>query len=80
MQFVDGTGERTETWDQLLHRLPKDEYRFAVFDIQFKTHDGINSTKVFFLNWQPEGTKLKSRMVYATGKEAFKTYLDLNTK
>lgn len=78
--MVESTGDRTETWSTLLHKLPSNDYRFAVFDIEFTTHDGINSTKIFFLNWQGEATKIKSKMLYATGKEAFKTYLDLNTK
>ncbi|EFX61265.1 hypothetical protein DAPPUDRAFT_70036 [Daphnia pulex] len=69
---VEQHGERNETWDQFLHRLPKDDYRFGVYDLEFKTHDGINSTKIFFCNWLTEHAKIKSKMLYATGKEAFK--------
>jgi cofilin len=60
--------------------LPPTEYRFGVYDIEFKTNDGINSSKIFFTAWLPEGTKIKIKMLYATGKESFKSYLDLNTK
>lgn len=55
------------------------EPRFAVFDLEFKSSDGINISKLFFLTWLPE-TKIKFKMLYATGKEAFKSYLDTNGK
>jgi hypothetical protein len=35
---------------------------------------------LIFINWNPDSTAMKGRLVYATGKENFKKYLDLNTK
>lgn len=63
----------------MLKALNPAEPRFAVFDLEFKTNDGINSSRLFFLTWLPEA-KIKHKMLYAAGKEAFKGYLDLNGK
>lgn len=63
----------------MLKVLNPNEPRFAVFDLEFKSNDGINISKLFFLTWLPE-TKIKFKMLYATGKEAFKNYLDTNGK
>jgi cofilin len=51
-----------------------------VYDIEFKTNDGINASKLFFLSWLPESAKIKIKMLYASGKESLKNYLDLNGK
>jgi len=40
----------------------------------------MNVSKIFFCNWSPDAAPLKQRMLYATGKENFKTLLDLNGK
>jgi len=40
----------------------------------------MNISKIFFCNWSPDAAPLKQRMLYATGKENFKTLLDLNGK
>ena len=37
-------------------------------------------TKIIFVNWSPDNAPIKGRVLYATAKEAFKKYLDLNTK
>jgi hypothetical protein len=39
-----------------------------VFDIDFKTNDGINASKIFFFNWIPDSSKIKVKMLYATAK------------
>ena len=35
---------------------------------------------MIFVNWSPDATSIKGRMVYATAKEGFKKYLGLNSK
>ena len=37
-------------------------------------------SKMVFINWSPDGAPIKGRVLYATAKESFKKYLDLNTK
>ena len=33
-----------------------------------------------FVNWSPDNAPIKGRVLYATAKESFKKYLDLNAK
>lgn len=35
---------------------------------------------MIFVNWSPDQAPIKGRVLYATAKESFKKYLDLNTK
>ncbi len=35
---------------------------------------------MIFVNWSPDGAPIKGRVLYATAKESFKNYLNLNTK
>jgi hypothetical protein len=37
-------------------------------------------SKLVFVNWNPDSTPLKGRLLYAAAKENFKKFLDLNTK
>ena len=37
-------------------------------------------SKMVFVNWSPDTAPIKGRVLYATAKESFKKYLDLNTK
>jgi len=68
MQVLERAGERGESWNDLLNVLKPLEHRFAVFDIDFKTSDGINASKIFFFNWIPDSSKIKVKMLYATAK------------
>ena len=37
-------------------------------------------SKIFFCGWFPDAAKIKVKMLYATAKENFRAYLDLNGK
>lgn len=40
----------------------------------------MSVSKLVFISWNPDTSPLKGRVLYATGKESFKKYLDLNAK
>jgi len=40
----------------------------------------MNISKIFFCNWNPDAAPIKQRLLYATAKENFRGYLDLNGK
>lgn len=63
-----------------MDKLPDNEYRYCVFDFDFKNQDNMNITKLIFINWNPDSAPIKNRVLYATAKENFKKYLDLNNK
>jgi hypothetical protein len=63
-----------------VNSLPEKEYRYCVFDFEFVNQDKMAISKMIFINWSPDGAPIKGRVLYATAKESFKKYLDLNTK
>jgi hypothetical protein len=40
----------------------------------------MNISKIIFVNWSSDNAPIKGRVLYATAKESFKKYLDLNGK
>jgi cofilin len=80
MQVVEKVGPKEETWDSFLTALPNNEYRFCVFDFEFTNNDHMLISKLVFINWDPDNTPLKAKVLYATAKENFKKYLDMHTK
>lgn len=79
-QVIERVGKKDETWDEFVNSLPNDEYRYCVFDFEFTNADHMKISKLIFINWNAADTPLKGRFKYATGKQNFKGYLNLNTK
>jgi hypothetical protein len=40
----------------------------------------MSISKIIFVNWSSDNAPIKGRVLYATAKESFKKYLDLNGK
>lgn len=74
--MIETVGERELDWTAFLACLPAEDYRYAVFDLEFTTGDGLHHKKPFFCFWAPDAAPLKNRMLYATAKENFKAELD----
>ncbi|KAL3834429.1 hypothetical protein ACJIZ3_009165 [Penstemon smallii] len=73
---VDKLGEPNESYDDFTNTLPSDECRYAVFDFDFTTNENIQKSKIFFIAWSPETSKVRMKMVYASSKDRFKRELD----
>lgn len=43
--------------------------------MEFTNKDNMKISKLIFVYWSPDGVPIKTRMLYAQGKEAFKTHL-----
>jgi len=61
-------------WDNFTKALPANDGRFAVYDFQWDTKDGQRN-KLTFVAWTPETAPTKSKMVYASTKDALKKKL-----
>eukprot|EP01066_Platyproteum_vivax_P005122 Platyproteum_vivax@DN1652_c0_g1_i1.p1 len=70
--IVEHTGEKSETYDDFVSKLPNDEPRYAVVDFQYETDDGRPQEKLLFLGWSPDTCNVKLKMLYASSKEAIK--------
>ena len=68
--IVESAGDRAATFDDFREAMPKDEPRWAVYDLEFKTDDGRAESKLVFLMYAPDNAKdKKDCFVYANSKE-----------
>lgn len=76
---VEKLAEPSATYDDFLADMKKaeenDQCRFAVFDAEFNSKDGVLRNKIVFFMWSPERAKIKQKMVYASSKDALKKAL-----
>ncbi|ESW30483.1 hypothetical protein PHAVU_002G156700 [Phaseolus vulgaris] len=73
---VDKIGGSTETYDDFQASLPGDECRYAVYDFDFTTDENCQKSKIFFVAWSPDTSRVRMKMVYASSKDRFKRELD----
>ena len=70
----DRSDDRAADYEKFIGTLPRDDCRYVVFDFEFDTDGGLRN-KILFINWAPETSKIKSKMLYAASKDAFKKKL-----
>eukprot|EP01121_Diplochlamys_sp_Union-15-3_P009153 TRINITY_DN2475_c0_g1_i1.p1 TRINITY_DN2475_c0_g1~~TRINITY_DN2475_c0_g1_i1.p1 ORF type:complete len:162 (-),score=34.67 TRINITY_DN2475_c0_g1_i1:46-474(-) len=73
---IEKTAEISKTYSDFIKELPKDDCRYAVFNFQYDQGAEGQRSKVIFLLWAPEGSKIKHKMVYAGTKDALKKALE----
>ncbi|OAY48298.1 actin-depolymerizing factor 7 [Manihot esculenta] len=73
---VDKLGGPEETYADFTSSLPTDECRYAVYDFDFTTDENCQKSKIFFIAWSPDTSKVRMKMVYASSKDRFKRELD----
>ncbi|KAJ8464567.1 hypothetical protein OPV22_027119 [Ensete ventricosum] len=73
---VEKLGQPDETYDDFTASLPADECRYAVFDFDFVTDELCQKSKIFFISWAPDNSRVRSKMLYASSKDRFKRELD----
>ncbi|XP_020595358.1 actin-depolymerizing factor 7-like [Phalaenopsis equestris] len=74
--IVEKLGEPTLNYDDFITHLPANECRYAIFDFDFFTEENVPKSKIFFIAWSPDTSKVRSKMLYASSKESFKRELD----
>jgi cofilin len=60
----------------LIDKLPADEPRYFVLDWTGTTSDDRHIDKIFFVSWVPDTCKAKTKMLYASSKQALRNALD----
>ncbi|XP_021844303.1 actin-depolymerizing factor 7 isoform X1 [Spinacia oleracea] len=73
---VDKYGSPEESYEDFTNSLPADECRYAVFDFDFTTDENCQKSKIFFIAWSPDTSRVRMKMVYASSKDRFKRELD----
>ncbi|URD89253.1 actin-depolymerizing factor, partial [Musa troglodytarum] len=74
--IVEKVGEPTLGYDDFAASLPTNECRYAIFDFDFVTEENCQKSKIFFIAWSPDTSRVRSKMLYASSKDRFKRELD----
>ena len=51
---LEREGERDETFDQFVGNMPKDEPRWAIFELHVEKTDGSTANKMVFFHYSPD--------------------------
>jgi len=73
---VERLGEPGESYEDFAASLPENECRYAVYDFDFTTNENCQKSKIFFIAWSPDTSRVRSKMLYASSKDRFKRELD----
>ncbi|WOL00200.1 actin-depolymerizing factor isoform X1 [Canna indica] len=73
---VEKLGQPGENYDDFTACLPANECRYAVFDFDFVTDENCQKSKIVFVSWAPDTSRIRSKMLYASSKDRFKRELD----
>jgi cofilin len=73
---IEKKGERSKTFDDFCADLPENEPRYGLVDVEFKTTDDRDTSKLVLITWNPDTAKIKPKMLYSGSKEAIKTALN----
>ncbi|GAV76074.1 Cofilin_ADF domain-containing protein [Cephalotus follicularis] len=74
--IVEKLGEPTEGYEDFTSHLPADECRYAVYDFDFMTAENVPKSRIIFIAWSPDTSRVRSKMIYASSKDRFKRELD----
>ncbi|GLT35953.1 hypothetical protein SLA2020_103620 [Shorea laevis] len=73
---IDKLGQPEESYEDFTSSFPENECRYAVYDFDFTTDENCQKSKIFFIAWAPDASKVRNKMVYASSKDRFKRELD----
>ncbi|EEF51166.1 actin-depolymerizing factor [Ricinus communis] len=73
---VEKLGQPQESYEDFTASLPANECRYAVYDLDFTTNENVQKSKIFFVAWSPDTSKVRSKMLYASSKDRFRRELD----
>ncbi|XP_047332944.1 actin-depolymerizing factor 2-like [Impatiens glandulifera] len=74
--IVEKVGEPSQGYDDFTASLPADECRYAVYDFDFMTPENVPKSRIFFIAWSPDTSRVRNKMIYASSKDRFKRELD----
>ncbi|KAH7550292.1 hypothetical protein JRO89_XS13G0166200 [Xanthoceras sorbifolium] len=73
---VEKLGGPNESYEDFSASLPANECRYAVYDFDFTTEENCQKSKIFFVAWSPDTSRIRSKMLYASSKDRFRRELD----
>ncbi|CAN6861053.1 unnamed protein product [Brassica oleracea var. botrytis] len=73
---IEKLGNPEETYDDFENSIPENECRYAIYDFDFTTEDNCQKSKIYFIAWSPDTSRVRSKMLYASSKDRFKREMD----
>ncbi|XP_047316475.1 actin-depolymerizing factor 1-like [Impatiens glandulifera] len=74
--IVEKVGEPAQGYEDFTASLPENECRYAVYDFDFMTPENVPKSRIFFIAWSPDTSRVRNKMIYASSKDRFKRELD----
>ncbi|KAF8468279.1 hypothetical protein BDZ91DRAFT_656526 [Kalaharituber pfeilii] len=72
---VEATSSESD-YDSFLSALPENDCRYAVYDFSYELDGGEGKrNKLVFFSWAPDGAPVRSKMLYASSKDALRRAL-----
>ena len=68
-------GEKGDSFNDFTSKLPDNDCRYAVLDVEIKTKAGATDNKLVFVSWSDDNASIKPKMLYASSKDALKKEL-----
>ncbi|CDR41392.1 CYFA0S07e01530g1_1 [Cyberlindnera fabianii] len=67
----------SDDYDEFLGKLPENDALYAVYDFEYELQAGEGKrSKIVFFAWSPDTAPIKSKMVYASSKDALRRSLN----
>ena len=74
--LTDATGAAGDgDYSAFIAALPDNECRYAIYDYEYVNSEDCVFSKLVFIIWNPDGARLKNKMLYASTKDFFKSRL-----
>ncbi|KAF8583127.1 actin cross-linking [Ramaria rubella] len=65
----------SQSYDDFISDLPEQDCRWAVYDFEFEKEGAGKRNKICFFSWSPDDAKIKSKMLFASSKDALRRSL-----
>lgn len=67
----------SDDYDAFLEKLPENECKYAIYDFEYELGGGEGKrSKIVFFTWSPDSAPIRSKMVYASSKDALRRALN----
>ncbi|QLQ77936.1 hypothetical protein HG537_0A01830 [Torulaspora globosa] len=66
-----------QSYDAFLEKLPEDDCLYAIYDFEYEINGNEGKrSKIVFYTWSPDTAPVRSKMVYASSKDALRRALN----
>lgn len=72
--IIEAMGERSQTWEQFIEAVPKNNSRWIVYDLEYTEADGRKVSKILYIMYSPDDNQDNTeKFVVACNKDQVKS-------